>query len=263
MLPQELATTLRRLRLSGMLDTVALRQQEAEAEQLDYSEFLARLCEDEVQRRANRALARRVATARFPRITPLSTFDFTYNPGIPAARIRDLAACHWIGRHQSVCFTGPVGVGKSHLAQAIGYAACQHEYHVAYRKASQLFQDLSGGHADGTFERRLRSYLTCDLLIVDDFGLRELSAPVADDFFELVCQRDQQGSWLVVSNREPADWYGLFPNPIIAEGVLDRLVNSSYHIVLEGKSYRPRHRPQDPSQAPSVERTPDPEAPTH
>ncbi len=226
-----------------MLATLDVRQQQAQAEQWSYAEFLARLGEDELARRTDQALTRRLAAARLPHITPLATFDFHYNPKIPARQIRELAACQWIRQHHSVCFTGPVGVGKSHLLQALGYAACQQEFQVAYRKASQLFQDLAGGHADGTFERRLRGYLTVDLLIVDDFGLRELSAPVAEDFFELVCQREQQGSWLLASNREPADWYGLFPNPVVAEGVLDRLVNSSYHIVLEGRSYRPMHRP--------------------
>lgn len=242
-LPNDLPSILRRLRLSGMLATLDTRQQQAEADQWSFAEFLARLGEDELARRADQALTRRVAAARFPRVTPLATFDFRYNPKIPAGQVRDLAACQWIRHHQSVVFTGPVGVGKSHLLQALGYAACQQEFQVAYRKASQLFQDLSGGHADGTFERRLRFYLNTDLLIVDDFGLRDLSPQVADDFFELVCQREQRGSWLLASNREPADWYDLFPNPVVAEGVLDRLVNSSYHIVLQGRSYRPVHRP--------------------
>ena len=91
-----------------------------------------------------------------------------------------------------------------------------------------------------------------DLLIVDDFGLRELSVQVAEDFFELVCARDQVGSWLIASNREPADWYALFPNPVVAEGVLDRLVNSSYHVVLEGRSYRPMHRPDAVPETPTA-----------
>ena len=253
MTPNDLPGILRHLRLSGMLATLETRQQQAEAEQWSYAEFLARLGEDELARRADRALARRVAAAQFPRVTPLQTFDFHYNPKIPAGQIRELAACRWIRQHQSVCFTGPVGVGKSHLLQALGYAACQQEFHVAYRKASQLFQDLSGGRADGTFERRLRFYLGVDLLILDDFGLRDLSAQVAEDFFELVCQREQLGSWLMASNREPADWYALFPNPVVAEGVLDRVVNSSYHIVLEGRSYRPMHRPDAAASPPAVQ----------
>jgi DNA replication protein DnaC len=129
----------------------------------------------------------------------------------------------------------------------LGYAACQQELRVAYRNASHLFQDLSGGHADGTFKRRVRYYLALDWLIVDDFGLRELSVQVAEDFFARVRQREQQGSWLIASNRQPADWYGLFANPVVAEGVLDRLINSSYHLVLEGRSYRPMHRPTTPA----------------
>lgn len=187
----DLPSILRRLRVSGMLATLDTRQQQAQAEQWSCAEFLARLGGDGLARRTDQALTRRVAAARFPHVTPLPTFDFRYNPKIPARQIRELTARQWIRQHQSVCFIGPVSVGKSHLVQALGFAACQQEFQVAYRKASQLFQDLSGDHADGTFERRLRFYLTVDLLIVDDFGLRDLSAQVAEDFFELVCQREQ------------------------------------------------------------------------
>jgi DNA replication protein DnaC len=226
-----------------MLDTLDIRVQQAETDRLGYLEFLNRLCQDEVQRRANTALDRRVNKAHFDQVCTLATFDFNYNPKIPAGIIRDLATCAWLPRHESVCLTGPVGVGKSHIAQAIGYAACQQGFDVAYRKASQLFQDLTGGHADGTFERRMRNWLQWDLIIVDDFGLRELAVQAAEDLFELVCQRDQKKSWLIVSNWSPEDWYGLFPNPVLAEGILDRLVNTSYHVLCDGKSYRPQHRP--------------------
>ncbi|MDA8335844.1 MAG: IS21-like element helper ATPase IstB [Peptococcaceae bacterium] len=239
----QLTHTLKQLRLGGMLDTLDIRIQQAETDRLGYLEFLGRLCEDEIQRRANTALDRRVARAHFDSVSTLATFDFNYNPKIPAATVRDLATCAWIHRHESVCLTGPVGVGKSHIAQAIGYSACQQGFDVVYRKASQVLQDLTGGHADGTFERRLRGWIQWDLIIVDDFGLRDLAVQAAEDLFELVCQRDQKKSWLIASNRSPEDWYELFPNPVIAEGILDRLVNSSYHVLCDGKSYRPQHRP--------------------
>ena len=146
-----------------------------------------------------------MAAARFEQVTTLTAFDWTYNPEIPAAQLRDLGTCAFLRRHESVILAGAVGLGKSHLAQALGYAACQQGYHVAYRKAPGLLADLSGGHADGTYERRLRAYFQPDLLIVDDFGLREFTPQQSEDLYELVCQRDQHKSWILVSNRLPQD----------------------------------------------------------
>ncbi len=189
------------------------------------------------------ALAVRVQKARFEEVKTLAEFDFAYNPKIPAATIRDLAACHFIERKESVILCGPVGVGKSHIAQALGYAACSRGFHVLYTKTGRLLQDLGGGHADGSWEARLRRYLAPDLLILDDFGLREFSPTQAEDLFELICDRYQAGSLIVASNRTSQDWYGLFPNPVLAEGALDRLVNSAHHVLMPGRSYRPLRRP--------------------
>lgn len=239
----ELEKKLKRLRLGRMLDTLDLRLEQAQQGKLGYLEFLDLLLEDEINRRANQALAQRVARARFEEIKTLSEFDFGYNPKIPAATIRDLATCGYLERKESVIISGPVGVGKSHISQALGHIACQRGYSVIYRKASKLFADLGGGHADGTFEKRLRVYLQPDLLIIDDFGLRDLTPLQAEDFYELVCERYRSGSLIVVSNRTPKDWYALFPNPVLAEGALDRLINSSHYILMEGKSYRPLRRP--------------------
>lgn len=158
-----------------------------------------------------------------------------------------MATGTYLRRHESIIVAGPVGVGKSHLAQALGVAACQQGFTVAYRKTPTLLAELGGGHADGTFERRLRAYFQPDLLILDDFGLREFTPQQSEDLYELVCQRDQHKSWILVSNRLPTDWYPLFPNPVLAEGLLDRLVNISYHLVLQGRSYRPMRRPGTPS----------------
>ena len=243
MTPTDLRPALKRLKRSGMLAPRDVRVQEAETQHLGYLEFLERLCVDELERREQRTLERHVAAARFEPGTTLTSFDWLYNPEIPAAQLRDLATGGFLRRHESVLWAGAVGLGKSHLAQALGYAACQQGYPVTYRKAPALLADLSGGHADGTYERRLRAYFAPDLLIVDDFGLRAVTPQQSEDLYELVCPRDQHKSWILVSNRLPQDWYPLFPNPVLAEGILDRLVNSSYHVVLQGKSYRPRRRP--------------------
>lgn len=239
----QLERKLKALRLGGMMDTLDLRLKECQKENLGYLTFLEMLLEDESNRRSQKALSGRLRKARFEETKVLSDFDFAYNPKIPAAVIRDLSTCGYLERKESVLLYGPVGVGKSHIGQALGHCACMKGYGVVYIKTPHLFQDLGGGHADGTWALRLRKYLHTDLLVLDDFGMKELSIQQAEDLYELVCERYQQGSMIVISNRAPKDWYALFPNPVFAEGALDRLVNSAHHVLMPGKSYRPVRRP--------------------
>jgi len=239
----QLETTLRKLKLSGMLDTIEARLSQARAGELGHIEFLQTLCEDEIARRGRKTLAVRIHKARFEEPTTLEEFDFAYNPKIPAPVIRDLASCNFIEQHESVILYGPVGVGKTHVAQSLGHMACRRGLSVAFAKTSRVLAELAGGHLDGSWESRLRKFARYDLLILDDFGLRDFTVPQADDFYELVSERIRDGSMILTSNRAPSDWYALFPNPVVAEGILDRLINSAHHILMEGKSFRPNKRP--------------------
>jgi DNA replication protein DnaC len=187
--------------------------------------------------------AQRLHRARFKEPKTLEEFDFSFNPQIPAEQLRNLATCGFVERHESVLLCGPVGVGKTHAAQALGHAACRAGYTVLFTKTSAFLRDLAGGRADGSWEPRLRRYLQSDVLILDDFGMREFTSSQAEDLYELICQRFRVGSLLVTSNRAPKDWYPLFPNPVLAESALDRLVNSAHHVILRGRSYRPFRRP--------------------
>lgn len=243
----ELEDKLKKLRLGGMLDTLELRLDQAQREGLGYITFLEMLLEDELNRRAQNALDKRIYRAHFDELKTLAEFDFTYNPKIPAQTVRDLGTCRFIERKESVLICGPVGVGKSHIAQALGYLACQMGYEVLYVGTSSLIRDLGGGHADGTFQTRLQKYIKPDLLILDDFGLRDFSPQQSEDLYELICGRYRSGSMIVASNRAPNDWYKLFANPVLAESALDRLINSAHYLLLAGRSYRPLHRPGCPS----------------
>ncbi|MGH7481054.1 MAG: IS21-like element helper ATPase IstB [Longimicrobiales bacterium] len=247
----QLQPRLKRLKLGGMLGTLELRLDQAHQEKLGHLEFLELMLEDEIQRRLNKALARRIQRARFDEAQTISDFDFTFNPKIPASQIRDLATGSFIERRESVLLVGPVGVGKTHIAQAIGHQACMQGRSVLFDKTARVLSDLGAGHLDATWERRLRRYLAPDLLVLDDFGLRAFSERQGEDLYELISERVRRGSTIVTSNRPPSEWYALFPNPVLAEGALDRLINASHHITLEGKSYRPRQRPD------SKERSPD------
>lgn len=241
--PSHLQSKLRALRLGGMLETLDLRLDQAGQGRLGYLEFLELLLEDEIGRRGAKGLASRVSKAHFEEQKTLEEFDWSFNPTIPAARIRDLATGQFIARKESVLLCGPVGVGKTFIAQALGHQACRLGYSVLFTKMARLLADLGGGRADGTSGTRLRRYLHPDVLILDDFALKEFSLPQAEDIYELICERARAGSIVLTSNRSPQDWYALFPNPVLAESTLDRLINRAHHLTLLGKSYRPLQRP--------------------
>jgi DNA replication protein DnaC len=180
----QLEASLRTLSLSGMLDTLDARLGQAQAGELGHLEFLQVLCQDEIGRRDAAALDRRLRAARFEQAATIEDYDFGYNPKIPAAHIRDLATLRFIDNGESVVLHGPVGVGKSMIAQALGHAACRHGHSVAFAKTSRLLADLAGGHADRSWETRLRRWARPSLLILDDFAMRQFSTTQADDLYD-------------------------------------------------------------------------------
>jgi len=239
----QLENKMRMIKLSGMVETLNMRLDQAQKEGMAFTQFLEILLEDEVQHRANKRLATRIIRARFEEEKNLEGFDFNFNPKLPAAYIRELATCQFIERKESLILCGPVGVGKTHLAQALGHQACRAGYNVLFIKASRLLSDLGGGRADDTWEKRVQHYLKPQLLILDDFAMKEFTKTQAEDLYELIDRRHHSSSLIVTANRIPKDWYPLFPNPVIAESALDRLVSCAHVITLTGKSYRSLMRP--------------------
>ncbi|MBO0730406.1 MAG: IS21-like element helper ATPase IstB [Acidimicrobiaceae bacterium] len=242
---RQLAQVLRALHLTGMLDTLEIRLAEARAGTLGHVEFLQVLMEDELARREAAGVSRRIRAAGFPVEATLEDFDFSYNKDLPVSTIRDLARLEFIQAGEGLLLYGPVGVGKSHVAIGLGHLACRRGYDVTFTTCSKLLAELAGGHADRSFAARLRKLAKPALLIVDDWAMREFTAVQADDLFELLQERlARPGRSLVLtSNRSPSDWYPLFPNAVVGESILDRVLNSSHHVLLEGKSYRPTKRP--------------------
>ena len=239
-----LAQALRHLKLSGMLQTLDARLTQAAAGQLGHLEFLQVLCEDEITRRDSVSLAKRIRRARFEEQATLEGFDFQASPKLPAAQIRDLAALRWLHAGESVILYGPVGVGKTHIAQALGHLAIRQGAETRFLKTSRLLATLAGGHADRSYDKRLSELRRPALLILDDFAMREHTAAQADDLYELVSARASDGrSMVITANRAPVDWYPLFPNPVVAESLLDRLINTSHQVFMNGPSYRPNQRP--------------------
>jgi DNA replication protein DnaC len=245
-----LEQALRTLKLSGMLQTLEARLAQARAGELGHIEFLQVLCHDEIARRESQSIARRIRRAQFEQQLTLEEFNFAASPKLPAAQIRDLAALRWLSGGESVVLYGPVGVGKTHVAQGLGHLAIRQGAEVRFIKTSRLLATLAGGHADRTWDKRLREFVRPAVLVLDDFGIRELTAAQADDLYELISERAAAGrSMILTSNRSPVDWYPLFPNPVVAESLLDRLINTSHQVFMNGPSYRPNKRPgtkQDP-----------------
>jgi len=236
---------LKHLRLSGILETLDVRHRQAIEEKWSYVEFLERLLQDEVERRGQKQLTLRLRRAAFQPDKTLERFDFSFNPTLNRQQILDLATCQFIVRKEPVLICGPTGVGKSHLAQALGHAACRRGYDVVFTGAARMLQHLNGGRADGSYERRLQTYVRPDLLIVDDFGLKPLRAPAPEDFYDVISERYERGATIVTSNHALNEWPQLFGDPLLASAGLDRLFHTAHALVITGESFRSRGRPAE------------------
>ena len=206
----QLDMPLKRLRLSGILETLEMRTQQAIDGQWSYGEFLSRLLEDEVARREQKQLALRIRRAAINTTKTLEAFDFAFNPTLNRQRILDLATGDYIRQQRNILLCGPTGVGKSHVASGLAHEACVQGFNVLFVQTHKMLQHINGGRADGTRDRRLQTYLRPDLLVLDDFGLRPLQPPGPEDLYDIIDSRYERGSIVLTSNRAPAEWPDLF-----------------------------------------------------
>lgn len=241
-LRSQLTPHLKQLRLSGVLETLEARHRQAIDGKWSYVDFLARLLEDEVERRGQKQLTLRLRRATVNRSKSLEEFDFSFNPTINRQQVLHLASCDYIRHKRNVLICGPTGVGKSHLSQGLCHEACRQGFDVLFVNTHKMLQHLNGGRADGTLERRLAGYLRPHLLVLDDFGLRALSTLAAEDLYDIINERYERGSIMLTSNRAPAEWPDLFGNPLLASAGLDRLTHHAEVVVITGASYRAQGR---------------------
>lgn len=237
MTSDELDRALRQLRLGGMAKAVSLRAQQARAENLGPIDFLSLLVHDELQRRRDRLMERRIKVAEFRDNRTLDTFDWKFN-SLDRSLIFELASGRFIEQHEDVLLLGNAGVGKSHIAQAIGMAAIHAGFRVLYREAHVLFEDLLLAGATGERTNAIATYSEVPLLIIDDLGMRQLPASAAEDLLEIVMRRYERASTILTSNRPIEDWPRLFGDTPAVAAFLDRLMHHSNLIEIRGKSYR-------------------------
>ena len=247
---EDLIPILKKLRLSGVLHSLDMRLRQAVDDDISHAEFLLRLLTDEVERRDAKQLDTRLRKANFEHRKTLDDFNFTFNPKVPKTKVMDLSTGGFIVKHENIYLVGPTGVGKSHIAQALGHRACIAGHQVIYTTADRMLKDLRAARGDGAHERRLARYATVDLLIIDDLGLRPLQGEEPLDLYDIIRQRYERASTIITSNRDLAEWTPLFNDPLLASAAMDRLLHQAHVIEITGPSYRnpPRNTRATPAE---------------
>lgn len=231
---------LRILRLPGILENLDIRTNQAQEGNLGYLEYLSFLIQDEYENRNSNSLTKAIRAANFGEEKTLEGFDFRFNQKwIPQATVRDLATCIFVEKKKNIVMVGPTGIGKTHLAKALGHEACRRKYSVLFTKTYSILENLQDDLSKNQLMKLWRKLAKTDLLIFDDFGFRKMTSREAELFYSLVDERLGKGSMIFTSNRPPEDWMGLFPDPVIGGAILDRIVSDAHKMIsTEGKSYR-------------------------
>lgn len=238
-----LTEQLKKLRLTGIVETLNIRVDQANQDGLSHQEWLSLLLQDEIQRRDNQMLQRRLSAAKFDQLQTFEGLELNNYPINIQHKIRDLMCGNYLAQKQNIIIMGPTGTGKTHLAQALGHQACRQGKKVRFIRAASLWRELYASRADNRWEQVFKKLSIPELLIIDDFGLKGMNALQAEEIYELIAERHLKGSFIFTSNRKIEGWVELFPEAIMGNAALDRLANNAHQLVLECESYRKKSRP--------------------
>ena len=239
----EMDHALRKLRMSGMADQLEMRLVEARSAKLSPMDFLSTLVSDELERRADRLIERRIKQARFrDRDKSLDGFDFDFNKKMPRKLVFELATGRFIAKSEDALFLGPPGTGKSHLVQAIGHAAILQGYPVAYREAHVLMEEIADVNLDGTRKEYMAKMEKVPLMIIDDLGMRKLPPTAAEDLLEVIMRRYERTSTILTSNRPVDEWGKLLGDTAAVSALLDRMLHHAHLIKCGPRSWRTQQK---------------------
>ena len=235
---EQLQYQMKALRLSGMAGVLPMRLQEAKANELPYEDFIALLLQDELDLRKERLMNRRMKQARFPSLKSIDDFDFSFNPSIKKSQVLDLYSCRFLVKSEGVLLLGPPGVGKSHLAIALGVQAITNGHTVKYISAFDLAEDLAEAELLGTRKETVGRYVKTDLLILDEFGMKKLPKTAAEDLLEVFHRRYLNGATIIATNRPIDDWGKILGDNAATSAILDRFLENIHFLKISGRSYR-------------------------
>jgi DNA replication protein DnaC len=259
-LSPELAAAMKRLRLGKLLDTLPERLALAKKSSMPLDEFLLLLFTHEIERRQSSAASRRAEEAGLDPDMVLERWDTTANVTFDRRVFRELTALRFIEACRNVLVLGSVGVGKTFLASALGHLACRAGFTVRFHRVDDLLRLLRQSRLDNSRDALVSELCSIDLLILDDFALEPMTRDESRDVYQLFIERNARLSTIITSNRDTADWIGVFADVLLGQGAVDRFKNNAYDLIVEGESYRPRLKPtvgdaEPPPSAPVLKRT--------
>ena len=233
---------MKKLHLAGILQTADMRAEQAAKEQMSYIEFLELLINDENLNRSRNRRNDRMKRSRMPQHKTMEEFNFSWQPCLNRQVIYALGTCEFIRKKENIAFIGLPGTGKTHLSIALGIKAIEQGYTVLFTTLSEMMEDLYISRADNSFRQKLKKYISPDLLVIDEFGLKKLGQTNVDDLYEVISKRYETASTIITSNKQFDEWGSILFDPVLATAILDRFVHHCSFITIEGESSRMKER---------------------